>query len=125
MSISRFIFSIFVVIAVFILGALFIEVYQREKDFNNAPIIEVDATLVSREYIAPTESFRSSHSWGKTGKWTTHTQTTEEDFVTLWEIENYGTRVCHDKEIFTYAKPKSILLIKVNKEEVRIVGIKK
>lgn len=96
----------------------------KEFKFSRLPIKLVECTLLNSEYLTST---RNSHvapifSGGKTS-WAWYSTGHPEKYTTIWDCQKYGRVVSKDKEVYRYAKDKSILQIRSNKYDTRIVGI--
>lgn len=96
----------------------------KEFKFSRLPMKEVECTLLSADFLPST---RRSHaapifSGGKTS-WAWYSTGHSEKYTTIWDCQKYGRLVCDKKEVYRHAQDKSILYIRSNKYDTRIVGI--
>lgn len=96
-------------------------IYHEYKWFK-APCIIEEATLVKRKF----EKGRNTTSFAyvpRRGVIPVFSMSSEQ-YITIWDIEDYGVHICDKKNVFNNAKERSLLEIKVIGEEVRIESIR-
>lgn len=112
----------FILVASIVIGACI----HNENEWNKIPVTEARCDLVSQNFY---ESTLESHSApvmttnGSFGVAVTHSGYPEQR-TTIWNCGKFGTIISNSDNIFRWAKPKSILLIKFGKYDHRIVGIR-
>jgi len=112
---SLFIFLLLFMFAVFLI---------KEIDFKNTPYVEQECRLLSIEYSPSTEKTRLAPIIGGSTSVAMYTTGTPEMKITIWDCGKYGRLNSDDNNVYRFAKEVSILYIKSNDYDTRIVGIK-
>lgn len=96
-----------------------------EYKFRQLPVSVVECTLLNHNYSASTRQMRAAPVIGSNGNISTVVYSTGdfEKNITVWDCGEFGRLVSHDKTIYRLAKEKTVLLIRSNDYDTRIVGI--
>ncbi len=101
--------------------------YKDNKNWEETPIVQAECALersnftpsTLQTHAAPTVT--SNGDIGMTFYQTGHTEKNS----TVWNCGPLGRLSSDNKEVFRWAKEKSILLTKTRGEETRIIGVKR
>lgn len=119
--------SIFIVVCVVCgIGSIILSNYlMNEYEFSTVIPVKVEATLLSHSFSPSTEKTRIAPIVGNKGQtsYAIYSTGDAEKVLTVWECGKYGRVTSTDKKVFQYAKDQSILLIRHNNYDTRIVGI--
>jgi len=123
------VFDIILPAIIAILIGLFILVVScvvlNEWKWGKTPAVECEARLIGSSFLPSTKTSHVTPIYGNRQMHVALTQTGHyEKYITEWDCGDLGRHVCHEKEVYQYAKDVSILLIKKREEAIRIVGIK-
>lgn len=116
--------GLFFFLLLFTAGILLINLIGNEISWAKIEPVPHKATLISTEYAESTiETHVVPVATGKSVGAGVVTTGSPEKHITVWDLGEYGRVVCDDKTVFQYAKPESVLMIKVRGKAVKIVGI--
>lgn len=107
-----------------IVGFLVYYGYQETRFYFLEPV-EVECTLLESRYSASTQKTRVAPVASSNGRTAVAVYTTgkPESKITVWDCGMLGRLVSNDGAVYRFAKEESILLIKSNSYDTRIVGI--
>jgi hypothetical protein len=98
----------------------------KEYDFNQLPIHQVECQLISHSYSPNTSKIRIVPIFSSNGNYFTSVCTTGdyEKKITEWQCGEYGRLICDNVEIYRFAREESVLYIRSNSYDTRVVGIR-
>lgn len=112
-----------IIIALVIACGIFI-IYE-EICFSYAPSYRIECELLADSYSPSTIKTRVAPIVSANGQISTAAYRTGnlEKHITVWNCGKFGRLTCDKKEVFQFAKNRSILIIRSNEYDTRIVGI--
>lgn len=116
----------YIITAILVFLAIFgINYGINEDKFNRLPMEAIECTLLSQTYSASTRQSRLAPIIGSNGTLSTAIYTTgdSEKKITEWDCGKFGRLISDDAMVYRFAKEKSVLYIRSNSYDTRIVGI--
>lgn len=98
----------------------------NEWEFSKIPPVEVECTQLRSDFVPSTLRTHIAPVMSSDGKFSAAVYTTghAEKRVTIWDCGKYGRLISERGDVYRYGTEKSILYIRHNNYDTRIVGIK-